>query len=50
MITTIGGSLYTLGALLFVMNLWQTFNGADARHRPPPGAAAAARKLPTLGE
>jgi cbb3-type cytochrome oxidase subunit 1 len=50
MVTTIGGSLYTLGALLFVINLWQTFSGADARHRPPPGAAAAPRKLPTLGE
>src|SRR5664279_4940982 len=49
MVTTLGGSLYTLGALLFVINLWQTFNGADARHRPPPGATKS-RPLPTVGE
>jgi cbb3-type cytochrome oxidase subunit 1 len=49
MITTAGGSLYTLGVALFVVNLWKTFDGADARHRPPPGASKP-RTLPTLGE
>jgi cbb3-type cytochrome oxidase subunit 1 len=48
-ITTMGGSVYTLGVVLFVVNLWKTFDGADARHRPPPGAAKP-RTLPTLGE
>lgn len=28
-----GGSLYTMGALLWVWNLWSTFNVADARVR-----------------
>ena len=41
MVTTAGGTLYTIGAMLFVVNLWKTFDGADARHRPPPGAGEA---------
>ena len=46
-ITTGGGVLFATGALLWVYNLWRTFDAADARHRPQAGAA---KKLPTLGE
>lgn len=36
-----GGSLYALGALLWVWNLWRTFDAADARQR---GRAQAGQK------
>ena len=49
-ITATGGSLFTLGALFFVVNLWRTFNAADARHRIPGNTADPARHLPTLDE
>ena len=45
-ITAAGGVLFSVGAFLFVFNLWKTFNMADARQR----ARAEAQKpvLPTL--
>ena len=43
---TIGGSLYALGALLWVGNLWRTFNTADARQRAREQAGRS--QLPTL--
>jgi cytochrome c oxidase cbb3-type subunit 1 len=41
-----GGSLYALGALFWVWNLWRTFNAADARARARPDSGP--RSLPTL--
>ena len=32
-LTAGGGALYALGAVLFVINLWRTFDAADARRR-----------------
>jgi len=46
-ITTAGGILFAAGALLWVYNLWRTFDAADARHRVPPDPS---KKLPTVGE
>jgi cbb3-type cytochrome oxidase subunit 1 len=43
-----GGSLYALGALLWVWNLWHTFNAADARAKARP--ASGQRSLPTLDD
>jgi len=47
-LTATGGSLFTLGAMCWVYNLWRTFNAADARQRVRPDPEH--RKLPTLGE
>ena len=44
----IGGSLFGIGALCWVYNLWRTFNAADARERAR--AATPKRPLPTVGE
>jgi len=33
-LTAGGGALFTLGAVFFVINMWRTFDAADARHRP----------------
>lgn len=41
-----GGVLFSVGALLWVWNLWRTFDAADARQR----AQTDQRKLPTLGD
>ena len=38
-----GGTLFTIGALFWVWNLWRTFDAADARQRQKTG-----RELPTL--
>ena len=46
-VTTIGGSLFALGAFSFVVNMWKTFNAADARQRAR-GAHEPARVLPTV--
>jgi len=46
-LTAGGGSLFALGALLWVWNLWRTFNAADARQRAR--AEAGQRQLPTVG-
>lgn len=43
-VTATGGSLFALGALGFVYNLWRTFNLADARAR----ARMMERALPTV--
>jgi cbb3-type cytochrome oxidase subunit 1 len=43
-----GGSLYALGAMLWVYNLWRTFDAAEARQRARPPAEH--RQLPTLDE
>ncbi|MEW5916755.1 MAG: cbb3-type cytochrome c oxidase subunit I [Gemmatimonadota bacterium] len=48
-ITVVGGSLFTIGAFSFVVNLWKTFNAADARHRERR-AADAGRMLRTMDE
>ncbi|MEK7400822.1 MAG: cbb3-type cytochrome c oxidase subunit I [Gemmatimonadota bacterium] len=45
-VTATGGILFATGALLWVYNMWRTFDAADARHR----AQGDAKKLPTLGE
>jgi cbb3-type cytochrome oxidase subunit 1 len=43
-----GGVTFAAGVLMWVYNLWRTFDAADARHKPrPPGTA---RPLPTLGD
>jgi cbb3-type cytochrome oxidase subunit 1 len=43
-VTATGGLLFATGALLFVVNMWRTFDAADARHRPSAGS----RPLPTV--
>ena len=43
-----GGSLYALGALFWVWNLWHTFNAADARSRAR--AESGRPSLPTLDQ
>ena len=43
-----GGSLFGVGALCWVYNLWRTFNAADARERARP--APPKRALPTVEE
>jgi cbb3-type cytochrome oxidase subunit 1 len=43
-----GGSLFGIGALCWVYNLWRTFNAADARARARE--ATQKRTLPTIGE
>jgi cbb3-type cytochrome oxidase subunit 1 len=47
-VTVTGGILFAAGALLWVFNLWRTFDAADARQRArqPPGS----KSLPTLDE
>ena len=47
-LVAIGGSLYALGALLWVWNLWHTFNAADARSRARDESGRGS--LPTLGQ
>jgi cbb3-type cytochrome oxidase subunit 1 len=42
-----GGVLFAAGAVLWVWNLWRTFDAADARHRQRMQAEQ--RQLPTLG-
>lgn len=49
-VTTTGGVLFTLGALAFVVNMWRTFDAADARILASKAAGSAAKQLPTLGE
>ncbi len=46
-VTAAGGILFASGGLLWVYNLWRTFDAADARHNT---AGDPARKLPTIGE
>jgi cbb3-type cytochrome oxidase subunit 1 len=41
-----GGLLFALGTMLWLWNLWRTFNAADAAQRAR--TAAGARNLPTL--
>lgn len=48
-LTAVGGALFTLGALAFALNLWWTFDAADARHRPS-GPGGASRPLPTVDQ
>ncbi len=47
-VTVAGGSLFALGAMFWVYNLWRTFDAADARQRARE--AAGRKELPTLGE
>lgn len=42
-----GGILFAVGALLWVWNLWRTFDAADARQRQRQQAGQ--RNLPTMG-
>lgn len=46
--TATGGTLFGIGALAFVYNLWRTFDAADARQRARVAAASPARSLPTM--
>jgi cbb3-type cytochrome oxidase subunit 1 len=48
-VTATGGSLFAIGALAFVYNMWRTFNAADARARAR-AMEQVNRVLPTLGE
>ena len=41
-----GGAIFTAGVVCFVVNMWRTFDAADARHRPTDGAPA--KRLPTV--
>lgn len=43
-----GGSLFALGAMFWVYNLWRTFDAADARQRDRVDSDK--RRLPTLGD
>jgi cbb3-type cytochrome oxidase subunit 1 len=43
-----GGSLFALGAMFWVYNLWRTFDAADARQRDRVDLEK--RRLPTLGD
>jgi cbb3-type cytochrome oxidase subunit 1 len=47
-ITAAGGTLFAAGAMLWVYNLWRTFNAADARQLARTHGAE--RRLPTLDE
>ena len=46
--TATGGTLFGIGALAFVFNLWRTFDAADARQRARPAPDAPSRTLPTV--
>lgn len=48
--TATGGALFAIGALSFVLNLWRTFDAADARARARLGTADPSRVLPTREE
>lgn len=45
-LVALGGSLFAVGAVCWVFNLWRTFDAADARQRAR--ARAGGRGLPTL--
>ncbi len=47
-ITATGGILFAFGALLWVWNLWRTFDAADARQRARDRDGQ--RNLPTVGD
>ena len=49
-VTTLGGLLFTTGAMTFVYNLWRTFNLADARQRVRAAAAERSRLLKTVDD
>lgn len=49
-ITATGGSLFTIGAFVFVYNLWRTFNAADARQRSAKTTGGPGRTLSTIDE
>jgi cbb3-type cytochrome oxidase subunit 1 len=46
-VTSVGGVLFVAGAACFVINLWKTFDAADARYRTR-STPAASKPLPTL--
>jgi cbb3-type cytochrome oxidase subunit 1 len=46
-VTATGGSMFALGAMGFVYNMWRTFNAADARARER-ALANPERALPTV--
>jgi cbb3-type cytochrome oxidase subunit 1 len=43
-----GGTLFALGAVFWIWNLWRTFDAADARARAR--AQSGREQLPTIGE
>ncbi|HEX9564823.1 MAG TPA: cbb3-type cytochrome c oxidase subunit I [Gemmatimonadaceae bacterium] len=47
-VIVVGGSLYALGAVFWVVNLWRTFDAADARQRSRTGSGS--RPLPTVDD
>jgi cbb3-type cytochrome oxidase subunit 1 len=47
-LTATGGTLFGVGALFWVWNLWHTFDAADARQREREQGRT--RDLPTMGE
>lgn len=49
LLTSVGGILFTAGALAFVFNMWVTFNKADARQRERIVSALRDKGLPTAG-
>ena len=48
LLTAGGGALFALGAILWVWNLWRTFNAADARQRAREESGH--KPLPTVGD
>jgi cbb3-type cytochrome oxidase subunit 1 len=48
-VTSAGGVLFLAGAACFVINLWRTFDAADARHRART-TPSAPKPLPTLDD
>jgi cbb3-type cytochrome oxidase subunit 1 len=50
LITSVGGSLFALGAFAFVYNLWRTFNAAEARNRLIKADPPSGRTLTALDE
>jgi cbb3-type cytochrome oxidase subunit 1 len=48
--TSAGGLLFAAGALAFVVNMWVTFNKADARQRERIVAALREKGLPTADQ
>jgi cbb3-type cytochrome oxidase subunit 1 len=47
-VTATGGVVFAVGAMLWVYNLWRTFDAADAKQRAREQSGT--KQLPTLGE
>jgi cbb3-type cytochrome oxidase subunit 1 len=47
-VTATGGALFSIGAFMFVYNLWRTFNSGETRRRQSEAQTASKRSLTTL--